>query len=180
MQVADALEAIHAKLGHAYLALVGQFDPLQWQSDVIAARFPALQAGKPLVSEHASDIKLPYSTAGLAQAAAALHGLPATWQPASADVFSCVQSLASILELLSALLSSPAVMHHVEPDSMSTLVTALFKLMLLVTGPGRRKVQTLLGVIKGHDEALLQRLEEREHQERHSCLLGWLYAWKVK
>ena len=178
LQVADALEAIHARLGHAHLALVRQFDPPQWQSDVIAARFPALQVANPPASEHAFGNKLSYSTAGLAQAAAALHGLPATWQPASADAFSCVQSIASILELMSALLASPAVMHHVVSD-MDTLITALFKLKPLVTGSGSREVQTLLGMIRGHDEALLQRLEEAEYQEQNSCLLGWLYAWKV-
>ena len=180
LQVADALKAIHAKMGHAYLALIGQFDPPQWQSDLIAACFPALQTANSPVSQRASDIKLPYGTAGVVQAAAALHGLPASWQPASADAFSCVQSLASILELLLALLPSPSVMRHVESDSMAILATALFKLMPLVTGPGSGKVETLLGVIRGHGEALLQRIQQQGYQERHACLLGLLHTWKVR
>lgn len=171
---------MNAELGHAYLALIGQFDPPQWQSDLIAACFPALQAANSPLSQHAYGIKLPYSTAGFAQAAAALHGLPASWQPASADAFSCVQSLGSILELLSALLPTSAVMHHVESDSMDTLASALFKLMPLVTGPGSGRVQTLLEVIRGHDDALLQRIEQQGYEARHACLLGLCHIWKVR
>ena len=71
-------------------------------------------------------------------------------------------------------------MHHVASNSMGILGTALVKLMPSVTGPGSEKVQTLLGVIRGHDEALLQTIEQQGYQERHACLLGLLHTWKVR
>lgn len=180
MQVADALKAFHAELGYAYLALIGQLDPPQWQSDIIATRFPALQAaGTPVLSDSA-QIKPSHSTAEVTQATTALHGLPVSWQPASANVFSCVRSLASTLELLTALIPSPAVLHHVKLDSLGTLVAALCKQVPWGVGPSSEKVQALLGVIRGHDETLVQRIEQEGYQERHSCLLGLLQEWKVR
>lgn len=184
MQVADALKAFHAQLGCVYLALIGQLNPPQWQSDIIATRFPALQAaGTPVISKHVSDsahTKPSHSTAEVTQAAAALHGLPVDWQPASADVFSCVRSLASTVELLTALVPRPAVMRHVKSDSMGTLVAALCNQVPWGVGPSSGKAEALLGVIRGHDEALVQRIKQEGYQERHSCLLGLLRQWKVR
>lgn len=184
MQVADALKAFHAELGCAYLALIGQLKPPQWQSGIIATRFPALQAaGIPVISEHVSDpghTKPSHSIVEVTQAAAALHGLPVSWQPASADAFSCVQSLASTVELLTALVPSPAVMRYVKSDSMGILVAALRKQVPWGVGPSSEKVQALLGVIRGHDEALVQRIEQEGYQEQHSCLLGLLRDWTVR
>lgn len=184
VQVIDALNATQAELGCTYHALLGQLDPPQWQSDLIASRYPTLQAAdtseSASVPTPAAQVKSSHSTATLAQAAAALHGLPATRQPASADVFSCMQSMGSILELVSALVAAPGVMHLVGLDHMGTLASVLNKLMPVVAGHGRSKVQTLMGVIRGRDEALAQRIEQEGCQERHSCLLTLLYtAWKV-
>lgn len=186
MQAADALHALHPELEWSYLALIGKTSTPQWQSDLIGSHLPATQPpntfepGSAPSSPGSAHVRPPHSTAAVAQAAAALHGLPSTWQPASADAFSCVRSIGSMLELVSALLAVPPVMLHVGSDSTGTLVTALYKLMPWAVKAGSYRAETLLGAIREHGEALVQRIEQEGYQRQHACLLGLLHTWKVR
>ena len=177
------LNALHPDLGHSYLALVPQDATPQWQADTITSHFPALSQAN--ASSSASQVEdniqpqPPNSTAVLAHAVVALHGLPANGQTASVAVFSCAHSLVSLLELTAAVIASSGVMHHTEQHPLSNMVAALCKLTPALLGCGSMQAEALRSVIREHNLALFQEREQQQSDEHQARMLHMCMAWTV-
>ena len=177
------LNAVHVGLGQDFLLLQRVDAPPQWQSTIIASNLPDLQQAQASASApagnqstHATQF---HSTAAVAHAAVTLHGLYANSQTASAPLFSYMQSLASLLELLAAVLATPGVTEHADQESMGDLTAALYRSTPGVMGHCSQQAQSLLIGISQHDEALVQSTQRRHYDERQESLLFHLFRWTV-
>ncbi len=179
LQVADALRAFDAQLARTFASLAWQDGPAQWQSILMTSYFPtAHQAqGSQQASGASHDMGITLGPA--MHAAVAMHGLPATDQPASASVLSCVRCLAGVIDLLSCLAGLPGFSDHVAQGDLKTVVTAVARLTPATHGYVAKQGKLLMGLIKDQSVSLVQRVEEQEQQKQQAVILGLLTAWKV-
>lgn len=178
------LNAIHSGMGQKFLALVLEDAPPQWQTDVVTSHFPALLHTNTCVPvpqlERSAQSQPLNSTAVVAHASVALHGLLASGESASIHVLSFARSLASLLKLISAVLASPGVMHHVNQDALGKMVAALYQTTPAVLGHASRQAGALLSAIRQHDEALTQKAEEQQSDQYQAFMLQVCMTWEVR
>lgn len=181
MQVIDALGVTNADLVSIWMALTWQEGPAQWQSDLVTSYFPSMPAidpGAP-ASNPGVSAATGHSVALVMHASAALHGLPATAQPGSAKVLSCIRALASVIDLMSALAKLPDFLTQTSQMDLKIVGTALATCTPAVHGYVIKKGRELLSLIEVHEADLVQRAQDTEHQRRQALVLSMLNAWKV-
>ena len=181
MQVGDALDAVDSHLGRTLMLLTWQFGPALWQSSLAQSWFPPAHSRQPEAQQAAAAaVPVGQDLGAIMQAAAALHGLPVTPQPASATVLSCIRGLGGVLHLLVTLAAKPGLIDQISGVDLEATVGALSRLTPAVHGYAALKEGgVLLGLLRSSRAGVVQRAEEEEQQRRQTVMLSLVTAWKV-
>ena len=181
VQVGDALDAVESHLGHTLMSLTWQFGPAFWQTSLAQSWYPSGHSREPEAQQAgAAAVRVGQDLGAIMEAAAALHGLPATPQPASAAVLSCIRGLGGVLHLLSTLAAKPGFVDHISGVDLGATVGALSRLTPAMHGcAALKEAGVLLGLIRSSKPDVVQRAEEEEQQRRCTVMLSLATAWKV-